>query len=130
MAFKGQIRAGEITDVKLCALLACESEDISTCGERNAKSTAKFESITVETSMPDGPEQYFLPISLNADLNPISNTVFNNTINGDTRTIKYHYSNLKQQNIIAFGIVGNSGVTLSFNFVLIAAILVLNYLYY
>lgn len=130
MAFKGQIRAGEITDVKLCALLACESEDINTCGERNAKSTAKFESITVETSMPDGPEQYFLPISLNADLNPISNTVFNNTINGDTRTIKYHYSNLKQQNIIAFGIVGNSGVTLSFNFVLIAAILVLNYLYY
>lgn len=128
MAYRGPARIGELRNLKFCSLVACKSSDLNTCGDRNIKLTSKLESVLVETNVLDEREGFYLPISLTGDLVPVFNTSYNSTAYKGARIYKYLASNIKQENILAFGIVANDGITLSFNSMLIVGILVLKHL--
>ncbi|CAG9854265.1 unnamed protein product [Phyllotreta striolata] len=127
MAYKGEVRVGEIKDVRICALVSCENDDVKSCGGRNVKTTTKFNSITVETNIPDYPHQYVLPISLTGEMVPVRNTKMESSVKKSVRNSKYWATDVQQENLIAFGFIANGGVVVAFNNILLVGILYITY---
>lgn len=76
--------------VVVCAIIACQSEDISTCGVRNEslKMRYEFDEIEIRGELPfDDGQFFYLPTSLDTSILPLSPEKFQWNQNTETSTV-------------------------------------------
>lgn len=132
MAYSGAVKvlSTQRKNQRICSLLACTTADVNTCGRHDVQLSSKFQSISVETSVPsDRPGVYFQPFSLTTGLIPVFNTTYNATVENGVSKYLY-FSQVEQQNVVGFGFTGSesSAISVYYSSILLISALIINYL--
>lgn len=112
IAFNGSILHGNVTiGTRACALVACLSNDVSTCGQRNPTFTANttFTSISITGNFSNTTFTFDQPISLQTSLQPLysSNYSFCVQTAQDRNTVRVSLDTKHDLNgLLTFGIFG------------------------
>jgi hypothetical protein len=105
MAFDGQ-NSNNI-HIRVCTLLACESDAPYSCGAR-INTITKFTKITVNAHLQKEEGTFYMPLTLNYNLKPIMQTIYCDTNNGTNGTFVQLTTTAAQENILVFGLLGRS----------------------
>jgi hypothetical protein len=105
MAFDGQ-NSNNI-HIRVCTLLACESDAPYSCGAR-INTITKFTKITVNAHLQKEEGTFYMPLTLNYNLKPIMQTSYCDTNNGTNGTFVQLTTTAAQENILVFGLLGRS----------------------
>ncbi|KAJ2942846.1 hypothetical protein O0L34_g15035 [Tuta absoluta] len=104
---------------RICSVLACIGDDISSCGKRfpeyKANTTAMFEELTIEATVPtpsiepelDAHDSSYFPVALNVNIMPLepADTTYSSNVQGATTTYTLKLTNL-QAELYSFAVWG------------------------
>lgn len=97
-------------------MVACESDDASSCATRNTTTAVIFDGISVQYEESGSYVGWAQPVLLNKDLVAVTNSTFNvNFVNGKKNVV---LSTKEQANVVLFGIMASGVDSLCFSLIL------------
>ncbi|KAJ8925418.1 hypothetical protein NQ315_009250 [Exocentrus adspersus] len=106
VVYNGPAMIGAVNrNIRLCTVVSCESQDVSTCGSRNMSLITRFSKIGITGNFESEPDHFYQPVTLTTLLLPVFNTSFSSETIDNTTSVTIS-STRNIENLIAFGILG------------------------
>ncbi|CAG9762112.1 unnamed protein product [Ceutorhynchus assimilis] len=116
--------------IKFCDIVACLNQDKSSCGVRlSTPYNTTFRQITVWGNWEVQPEEFYRPITLTGNLQPVYNTTYLENRSNVTVGVSYNITR-PASNVVTFGLFVRSGVeSYGFSLGLVVVLVVLQGLF-
>ncbi|XP_037030768.1 vanin-like protein 1 [Bradysia coprophila] len=96
--------------IVVCAVIACQSDDVATCGTRNEtlEFAHHFHKLEIFGTFPSGDQYNYMPNTLDSSIMPlgVNEMFFEQTVGSAETNIKISFHNSSRQDLYTFGIYG------------------------
>lgn len=101
------LNKNESSYIRVCGLLACETDSIYSCGQRIANLTTLFSKINITTNFKANNHSFFVPVSVKTDLTTITQVNYCEQEISKSNKTAIEFSTLEKENqILFFGLWG------------------------